>query len=385
MDKFLRQELDVCLGNSYFWVDSQLVLRYICNETRRFQVFVGNRVSVIREFSDPAQWSHVPGKENPADLITRNQDHNSLDRDRWLHGPKFLRTHKSEWQSIKVELDLSGDDPEVKKEVKSHASAIVSSPVLHIDKLLQHYSSWIKLKKAVAWLLRYKDFLRGHRKFEGYLTAKELKEAEVNILRHVQSSNYGKECKSLLKDESVGKDSSIRSLTPVMGEDGLIRVGGRSDEMFETVLSEVEAVINGRPITKVSDDPKDENALTPNHLLLLGSGCSFPPGVFCSNDMYRRKWKFVQHLVNCFWKRWIESYVPELQRRAKWLLPQRNFIVGDLVLIADESTPKNVWPMGLIIDTNVGNDGLVRSVKLKTKSTTLVRPIHKLVLLEGAT
>ena len=85
-----------------------------------------------------------------------------------------------------------------------------------------------------------------------------------------------------------------------------------SDEMFETVLSEVEAVINGRPITKVSDDPKDENALTPNHLLLLGSGCSFPPGVFCSNDMYRRKWKFVQHLVNCFWKRWIESYVPEL-------------------------------------------------------------------------
>ena len=115
-----------------------------------------------------------------------------------------------------------------------------------------------------------------------------------------------------------------------------------SDEMFETVLSEVEAVINGRPITKVSDDPKDENALTPNHLLLLGSGCSFPPGVFCSNDMYRRKWKFVQHLVNCFWKRWIESYVPELQRRAKWLLPQRNFIVGDLVLIADESTPRNV-------------------------------------------
>ena len=55
------------------------------------------------------------------------------------------------------------------------------------------------------------------------------------------------------------------------------------------------------------------------------------------------------------------------------------------MLIADESTPRNVWPMGLIIDTNVGNDGLVRSVKLKTKSTTLVRPIHKLVLLEGAT
>ena len=53
------------------------------------------------------------------------------------------------------------------------------------------------------------------------------------------------------------------------------------------------------------------------------------------------------------------------------------------MLIKDENTPRNVWPMGLVVEVNSSDDGFVRSVKLKTKSTTLVRPVHKLVLLEG--
>ena len=39
------------------------------------------------------------------------------------------------------------------------------------------------------------------------------------------------------------------------------------DEGLNTLMCEVESVVNGRPITKVSDDPKDLNALMPNHLL----------------------------------------------------------------------------------------------------------------------
>ena len=45
-------------------------------------------------------------------------------------------------------------------------------------------------------------------------------------------------------------------------------------------MCEVEAIINGRPITKVSDDPIDSEALTPNHLLLLRAGHSLPVGKF---------------------------------------------------------------------------------------------------------
>ena len=60
-----------------------------------------------------------------------------------------------------------------------------------------------------------------------------------------------------------------------------------------------------------------------------------------------------------------------------------NFSVGDLVLIADERVPRNVWPMGLVVNTHFSRDGLVRSVEVKTKSNILLRPVHKLVHLEA--
>ena len=50
------------------------------------------------------------------------------------------------------------------------------------------------------------------------------------------------------------------------------------DEGLCTLMCEVESIVNGRPITKVSDDPRDCNALTPNHLLLLRGGSAMPPG-----------------------------------------------------------------------------------------------------------
>ena len=80
----------------------------------------------------------------------------------------------------------------------------------------------------------------------------------------------------------------------------------------------------------------------------------------------------------------MREYLPQLQQRNKWFYERRNIKIGDLVLILDESTPRNLWPMGLVVDINMGRDNLVRSVKVKTKSTILVCPITKVILLEGA-
>ena len=49
----------------------------------------------------------------------------------------------------------------------------------------------------------------------------------------------------------------------------------------------------------------------------------------------------------------------------------------------DENKQISFWPLGLVIDVNIGRDVLVRSVRLKTKSTELVRPVRKLVFLES--
>ena len=156
------------------------------------------------------------------------------------------------------------------------------------------------------------------------------------------------------------------------------------DERLSTLMCEVEAVVNGRPIPKVSDDPRDLEALTPNHLLLLRKGSQLPPGVFTKSDNYvRRKWKQVQYPADVFWKRWVKEYLPSLQERQRWTRVRRNFAIGDIVLLVDENTPRNTWPLGRIVEVfHNSKDNLVRSVSVKTNSTTLRRPVTKIVLLE---
>jgi hypothetical protein len=156
----------------------------------------------------------------------------------------------------------------------------------------------------------------------------------------------------------------------------------RTDEQLHTLMCEVEATVNSRPLTRASDNPDDLDVITPQHLLLLQPTAAFPPGKFNDRDVYaRRRWRQMQFLADLFWKRWIKEYLPELQRRQKWLHPKRNLQEGDIVLIADNQAPRNCWAMGLVKETHVDKGGLVRSAKIKTKTAVLTRPISKLCLL----
>ena len=56
----LKDELDIPITEEFFWTDSQVVLAYISNEVKRFQLFVANRVKIIRENSEISQWKYVP-------------------------------------------------------------------------------------------------------------------------------------------------------------------------------------------------------------------------------------------------------------------------------------------------------------------------------------
>jgi len=158
-----------------------------------------------------------------------------------------------------------------------------------------------------------------------------------------------------------------------------------TDETLLTFLTEVERILNGRPLTPVSSDPRDFEALTPNHLLAGVTDPSYPLGRFLNADGYRKSWRLAGLLADHFWWRWLKEYMPILQQRQKWLTPKRNFRVGDIVLVGDESTKRGQWPKGLIEETYAGKDGLVRSVRLRTaKSPSLVRDVRKLYLLEAS-
>lgn len=612
LDATLRSELRLGLAPSYFWVDSEIVLRYLSNSSRRFHTFVANRVSAIQELTDSGQWSFVPGIMNPADLITRGKEMSDEERDRWFFGPKFLQYHKSEWPefgsgSVVVQ---SEDDPEL----RPGSCFVVSTCVDRLSELFLRESSWYSLKRTLVWLARYFHYLRDGTIPERKITLPELEGVMVNLIRYIQGVKYGSEVRALKAGRCVPVDSSIVALGPMLDHRGILVVGGRlggyprqvvrpviiphdhpvagmivsdfhavahcgtewtvseirkefwitkvrvvvksvsrrcmlcrrlfsrpcsqkmadlpvervtpggkpfscvgidcfgpfevklgritvkrygciftcfsvraihiekldsmdtdsflnafrrfvarrgrpdkvwsdngsnfvggsrelhraierldakaiaeygvsqsiewnfnpplashmggvwerlirtvrrvllgisrgdysfNDEVLSTWFCEVESMVNGRPITKVGDDPSNPAPLTPNHLLLL-SGQNFgPPGNF-SDYEYSRRWKRVQHLADVFWKRWVREYLPELQVRSKWHRQKENLRVGDFVLLLNEDTPRTLWPRGLVSEVFRSGDGLVRSVQVKTKSRSFVRPVNKVVLLEGS-
>lgn len=634
VNAMIKRDVDLEIAESYFWTDSEIVLKYLHNASRRFQVYVSNRVSKILQSSEVHQWRHVPGKINPADVVSRGGDLRELDKDIWYKGPEFLRAPKSEWPVSSCDLSVSDDDPEVKIPKVCHVVDVC--PSSHpIEQLSSHFSDWYQLKRAVAWWLRLQDRLRHKpRVVSTRLTTEDLARAQLAIVKHVQERYFKKEISALVAGRPFSKSSSIRPLDPILDEDGVLRVGGRlrhsglpnsskhpylipfqhqiahlivrevhdrahlgsewvvsdvrktfwvtkirriakqvshqcvtckrlfakakpqkmadhiperleeghvpftytgldcfrpfivkqgrsdvkrygcvftclntravhiekldgldtdsflngfrrfiarrgipakvwsdngtnfvggkaelarsdqnrdrsvsldrevfhergvsidsdaihayavkfnvqwhfnppgashmgglwermirtirkvfagiahsnvrwTDDVLHTLFCEAESIINGRPITKTSEDVNDLSALTPNHLLLLRETLSRAPGEFGQVDLYKRRWRCVQHLAEVFWRRWVREYLPELQKRDKWCKRRSNLKVGDLVLIMDENTPRGVWPMGIVCGVNHSRDGLVRSVKVRTKATVLVRPVTKVVGLEG--
>ena len=157
-----------------------------------------------------------------------------------------------------------------------------------------------------------------------------------------------------------------------------------TDEVLRTVLVETDALLNSRPLTSVSDDPRDLEAITPNHFL-IGRACpNLPPDIFHDSDINSRKrWRQSQILVDHVWKRWSREYLPTLNERKRWWASQGQQIkLGDLVLMIDHGLPRGSWPMGRVERLYPGADGVVRVVEIRTKHGVYKRPVVKLVSLE---
>ena len=182
-------------------------------------------------------------------------------------------------------------------------------------------------------------------------------------------------------------ERQIRTVRSVLS--GLLKEhsGRLDDESFRTLLTEVEAIVNSRPLAVDNLNDETTDPLTPNHLLTMKSKVLLPPpGVFQKADVYcRKRWRAVQHLANEFWQRFRKEYVHVSQIRQKWNTPRRNVAVNDIVLVLDKDLPRNRWAKGRVVEVFPGEDGLVRHVSVKTGvSTVLKRPITKLVVLVPA-
>ena len=108
-------------------------------------------------------------------------------------------------------------------------------------------------------------------------------------------------------------------------------------EEFTTILTQVEAVLNSRPLTPMSSDGDEIEPLTPGHFLIGRplEALPDPPTSYQCMSLLRR-WHLCQSLVRHFWKRWSTEYLSTLRRYTKWHHPSRNLQNGDVIIQQDD-------------------------------------------------
>lgn len=234
--ELIRDEMDIDVDAVRFFTDSRIVLGYIHNSSRRFYVYVSNRVTRIRQSTHPDQWSYVPTDLNPADHATRFMPAEELQQSSWFSGPCFLTREITE--EILEPNAFTLVEPEADAEIRPEVAVLATRALdAHLgSQRFERFSSWLNLCKATARLIHvaasFKENSASSKRnrwgsFQDTLTTSELSHAKRVIIRAVQHEVYENELKCLREGKALPKQSPLKKLNPVTDEDGLLRVGGR--------------------------------------------------------------------------------------------------------------------------------------------------------------
>ena len=225
-DVLLKQEMTETYSPSVFWTDSTIVLRYIRNLDARYHVFTANRIGEIREKTEVGNWRYVPTALNPADDASRGVSVAVLTGDRWQEGPAFLKLPSEEWPADKGTGPIEPEDPEVRRETKA-AMAVPSVRTDNpLEKLMEHYSNWQRLLRAVACFLLIPEVKIRRSPKVDCLDADHLKRAEAALVTYLQTIYYEREMSALKQGRPVPADSTLRRLQLTI-KGGLLTLNGR--------------------------------------------------------------------------------------------------------------------------------------------------------------
>ncbi|GFR71744.1 Gypsy retrotransposon integrase-like protein 1 [Elysia marginata] len=228
--KFTKTALNLD-GNIHYscWTDSQIVLSWIKSDPIKWKQFVSNRVSEIQELTSPECWQHCPGKDNPADLLTRGIPAKELTSSTlWIHGPDWLKQpRKTQKQDV-----ITSEVCELAEEAIENPILIATMQITHKENVLDYkrFSSLTKLTRTIAWVLRFVKNTRRHgKRLSGDLSTDELEEGKLRLLLWMQNDFYSEEISDLQRGSPVKRSSSIAKLSPFLADNGLLRIKGRLD------------------------------------------------------------------------------------------------------------------------------------------------------------
>jgi len=154
-------------------------------------------------------------------------------------------------------------------------------------------------------------------------------------------------------------------------------------EEASTLVTQIEAILNSRPLTALSEDPNDLSYLSPGHFLIGDTLTSYPEVDLMKVKVNRlSRWQLLEQIRQHFWKRWSSEYLSGLQQRNKWLINSGPQIrVGQLVLCKEDGLPPLKWVLGRVQEVIPGTDKVVRAVIVRTASERYKRPAAKLCIL----
>lgn len=154
----------------------------------------------------------------------------------------------------------------------------------------------------------------------------------------------------------------------------LIQMTHFTYEELSTCLTQIEAVLNSRPLTPLSPDPTDLSALTPSHFLIGRPLLSVPyPQVTNIKIEQLRRYDRINHIKQHFWKRFSNEYVSLLQTKTKWFHSTGQLKIGTLVLLKEAGQPPLLWPLARVTKIFPGVDGDSRVAELKMRGKTVRR------------
>ncbi|XP_065180445.1 uncharacterized protein LOC135811008 [Sycon ciliatum] len=226
----VRKEHDLPTDRIVLWSDSMTVLRWIRADARRFKPFVAHRIGEIEELTDVSQWRWVPTHSSPADAATRAPPETSAAQHIWTHGPEFLTKPESEWPVENPGRDTTTSDDQA--EMKAEFTAVVTKEAQLALPDISRFSSWIRLMRTTAWIVRYVNNLRAKASSKPTVTCSELlpseyQQAQKLWWKKAQQDSFREEIGDLQKHSNVSSSSKLRDLSPVLDSDGVVRMHGR--------------------------------------------------------------------------------------------------------------------------------------------------------------
>nr|XP_041633409.1 uncharacterized protein LOC121503245 [Drosophila kikkawai] len=209
------QQMGLFSCSYYCWSDSAVVLSWIRDESSRFQIFTANRISLIQSITIGMEWRYVPTSCNPADILSRGALPSELVASNlWAHGPDYLQKEKSQWPESCLAVKTL---PDLKK-----IALVGISAAADVSLYCKFFNSWEKLKHVFGYIYKFR-----HRIRQPGLTSEHVRCGTQMLIRSIQRVHLNDEYHCLLRGRPIKASSSIASLSPIIDELGLLRVGGR--------------------------------------------------------------------------------------------------------------------------------------------------------------